>query len=368
VPVIESLVAEAAQSRETKSLDVSSITPLGDRQSWSGRALVRGSTVLDASMAHAVSLAYVVAAAGICTPFDELEIRFAIHDDLRLSITPQETSHASSVDPGLTWHMSPGSTILRKDLHKQYDGNPQAGMAPSARTPNLFVFSDPSIGEMYGYLDHSDGDVFHYYGMGRIGPQRMEGPNKALLEHKRAGRTLRVFQGVGGEITYLGEFELDQDEPYYWAEARDWESETLRRVIVFKLQSLNYAFERAPAHQRSAGRPRYRPANEKRRSAPGKLRVFDPDAIDRATNRHSALQNRLAAHVESQGARTYGRGSLDPVFDLAWETSDAFYLAEVKTLTSTNEASQLRLGLGQLLHYRYLFEKERSGDRGGAIC
>src|SRR5215207_6045873 len=43
-----------------------------------------------------------------------------------------------------------------------------------------------------------------------------------------------------------------------------------------------------------------------------------------------------------------------PDYDLAWYQPDGrFVVAEVKSLTSDNEAQQLRLGLGQLLDYRH---------------
>jgi hypothetical protein len=41
-------------------------------------------------------------------------------------------------------------------------------------------------------------------------------------------------------------------------------------------------------------------------------------------------------------------------FDLAWIDGSSLYVAEVKSLTVANETSQLRLGLGQVLHYQSL--------------
>ena len=255
---------------------------------------------------------------------------------------------------GTAWSLKPGDKILRKDLSAQYGGNPEAGIAPSAKTPNLFVFSDPTTGQKYGYHDHWDGEVLHYYGMGRYGPQTMEGSNKALLEHESAGRVIRVFQGVGGEVTYLGEFRLTQDEPFYWDQARDFESETLRDVIVFRLERADPSSASTSLIQGKAGRPSYKRASEGNKSAPPKGQVRDPDAMDRATNAHSVLQNTLEAHARSNGGKTFSPGTLDPQFDLAWEKDNVLYLAEVKSLTAANEASQLRLGLGQLLHYKFL--------------
>lgn len=272
--------------------------------------------------------------------------------------------HLSGGQVSTEWDLIEGDRILRRDLSTRYGGNPEAGIAPSARSPNLFVFSDPATGERYGYNDHWDGDVFHYYGMGRRGPQRMEGANKALLEHESAGRALRVFQGVGGEIAYLGEFELDGEQPYYWSEARDMESEDLRPVIVFKLRPLAEVSQ-VQETQEAAGRPSYRMAREDMKRAPAKASVIDPNATDRATNAHASLQNQLEEYVRLRGAETFSPGTLDPEFDLGWRVEGTFYLAEIKSLTPANESMQLRLGLGQLLHYRHVISQ--AGTRAKAI-
>jgi hypothetical protein len=41
-------------------------------------------------------------------------------------------------------------------------------------------------------------------------------------------------------------------------------------------------------------------------------------------------------------------------FDLAWDDGATFNVAEVKSLIRANESRQLRLGLGQVLHYAML--------------
>jgi hypothetical protein len=53
-----------------------------------------------------------------------------------------------------------------------------------------------------------------------------------------------------------------------------------------------------------------------------------------------------------------------PEVDLAWNVRNGLAIAEVKSLTLENEVTQLRLGLGQLLHYRYLLGNEP----GPALC
>jgi len=78
------------------------------------------------------------------------------------------------------------------------------------------------------------------------------------------------------------------------------------------------------------------------------------DALDRATRAHAALQNELAAFVRSRGLETLTpRLGIDPGFDIGWRCSRGLVVAEVKTVTDQNRRQQVRLGLGQILDYRW---------------
>jgi hypothetical protein len=59
--------------------------------------------------------------------------------------------------------------------------------------------------------------------------------NRALLEHEKAGRSVRLFRGVGGTVTYLGEFRVDDSHPYYQVDAPATGGGPIRQVIVFRL-------------------------------------------------------------------------------------------------------------------------------------
>src|ERR1700694_967630 len=132
------------------------------------------------------------------------------------------------------WSLEPGDTIPRKELHKQYGGAGQGGIEPSAKTPNVFIFSDRKSGEKYGYIyDRWLDGVFHFTGDGQVGDQVMKFGNRAILDHRKQGRVLRVFEGVRGIVTYSGEFDLAAD-PYYIAEAKD-RLGNARKVFVFRL-------------------------------------------------------------------------------------------------------------------------------------
>ena len=91
-------------------------------------------------------------------------------------------------------------------------------------------------GEQYGYVDgwQEDG-CFHYTGEGQEGDQELKQGNKALLLHKEDGKSIRLFEGARGDVTYAGEFELDGEPKYYTTDAPDVNGE-IRKVIIFRLR------------------------------------------------------------------------------------------------------------------------------------
>jgi hypothetical protein len=109
--------------------------------------------------------------------------------------------------PAGAWALEPGDLIRRTDLHDRYGGGRQGGIAPSRTSPNLLIFTDPRAGGRHGYIydgwDSTDPTLFRYTGEGQHGDRRLVAGNRAMLEHARQGRTLRVFKGVRGQVQYL---------------------------------------------------------------------------------------------------------------------------------------------------------------------
>jgi hypothetical protein len=107
----------------------------------------------------------------------------------------------------------------------------------------VLIFSDPASGQRHGYVDgwQEDG-CFHYTGEGQVGDQQLTHGNKAIAEHHSQGRSLRVFEGVAGTVSYMGEFRLDR-EPYRTdaQESEDAPSEgrVVRQVLVFPLRPID---------------------------------------------------------------------------------------------------------------------------------
>lgn len=155
---------------------------------------------------------------------------------------PDRLRQRSPLRPGTagtvndSWDLHPGDQIRRVELHKRYGGNGQSGIAPSAKSSNVFVFSDPS-GEEHGYYDRWDHEagVFLYCGEGQTGDQQLDKGNAAILNHRRDGRSLRVFEGSGGVVTYAGEFEVAHTRPYQTEQSHESGNQRIRRVFVFRL-------------------------------------------------------------------------------------------------------------------------------------
>ncbi len=108
--------------------------------------------------------------------------------------------------------------IKRSELHDQYGGSRQSGIAASAKTPNIFLFTHPEEGENHGYYDRweNNGETLFYCGEGQKGDQTMTRGNKAILEHKSTGKAIHVFVNdtANAHVRYVGEFVLDNHQPY----------------------------------------------------------------------------------------------------------------------------------------------------------
>lgn len=86
----------------------------------------------------------------------------------------------------------------RRDIHATYGGNWQSGIAPSAQYPYIFIFSGES-GHQHGYEDGWDNpNVFTYTGEGQSGDMQFTRGNLALLDHKKNGKRVFLFEIMGG--------------------------------------------------------------------------------------------------------------------------------------------------------------------------
>lgn len=138
------------------------------------------------------------------------------------------------------WPLAVGEVTNRAELVRLHGGSKFAPIDLSTRSPNICLFVEPGLSPFDGW-DRADTGVYHVTGEGRSGDQRMVRGNKAVAEHERAGKTLRVFEAVEGRPTaggrpqrYLGAFRVDPERPYRteWADDPDGNQ---RQVLVFRL-------------------------------------------------------------------------------------------------------------------------------------
>jgi MoxR-like ATPase len=142
--------------------------------------------------------------------------------------------------PSDIWDLSPGDSLLRRDLHTKFGGSPQSGISPSAKSPNIMLFTAESSGAQHGYLwdgwSPSDPSVLQYTGEGQIGDQSLSlRGNGAVLSHRPSSFHIRLFTPASGVVTYVGEFVLDKQTPYVIQKGLDREG-TERKVVIFRMR------------------------------------------------------------------------------------------------------------------------------------
>ena len=267
------------------------------------------------------------------------------------------------------WDLELNAITIRAELGAKYGGNQQAGIAHSAVSPNIMVFSDPDSTDSAGY-EHDGwiGDVYYYTGEGKYGDQKMTNGNKAIRDHAKDGRALRVFVADGtvadGDTKlqrYLEQFVLEADAPYEVKRGRDLAG-GMRDVFVFKMLPVGEVFRRPQDANAFSG------ANE---VEPVGVHSVPTEAIEKTTyeyrqvgtkqavKREAELTERFAAYLKNTHKHSVARyriataGSSGSQFtDLADETAKILY--EAKGVTNR---MSLRLALGQVLDYgRYVMK------------
>lgn len=259
--------------------------------------------------------------------------------------------------------MPVGGLMSRAERKRRYGGSTQGGIEPSTTTPNIFLYSDPARAEAFGYSYDGwidDETVFRYTGDGQRGPQAMQRRNLAVLNHKRAGRALRLFVADGvvpgtdqKNHRYLGEFEVDQQDPYRELEALDADHEQ-RTVIVF--------------HLRPVGETQIRESDRSQADEPAtnsEAALADLESHETRTfitrgsapvegeRRESELVQRFRKHLARPTNALY-RWKLRPTGELRSFWTDVYdeHTNELYEAKGNATRDNIRRGIGQLLDYR----------------
>jgi hypothetical protein len=92
------------------------------------------------------------------------------------------------------------------------------------------------------------------------------------------------------------------------------------------------------------------------REAPKIVFDYDPDARDRQTRQHEILVQRLRLAIQRAGREPLAPSGSEPRFDIGFyaHNEETLVVIEVKSLSDDSAIHQLRLGLGQVLHYAHV--------------
>lgn len=126
-----------------------------------------------------------------------------------------------------------GNAYRRRDMHVQYGGQQQGGIATPASVPAVWLFTGENAA-FYGYKDAwIDTKTFRYYGEGQYGDMKFVRGNRAIRDHKQNGEILMLFGRIGdGYVKFLGNMFLTG---YNIEKGRDLDNK-VRDVIVFTLK------------------------------------------------------------------------------------------------------------------------------------
>ena len=270
------------------------------------------------------------------------------------------------------WDLEVGEELTRDQRRQRFGGSLYGGIEPSASTPNVFIYTDPSVGETHGY--NYDGwveedTIFQYTGEGRVGTQLMRLGNQAILGHRLDGRALRVFAANGivagtaktKRQLYIGEFELDSQLPHFRDDAPDDNGDP-RSVIVFRLRPVGETFVRsdercpntAPPASTRVEEAEVETWTEESEVEESYVTSFERKPIESVTSlrREAELVGRYMKHLLLQGHELKSRkihlaGTVQPLRVDLFDTTTGD-LCEAKGSTTR---VQVRYAVGQILDY-----------------
>ncbi len=127
----------------------------------------------------------------------------------------------------------PGKVYLRRDLHANFGGQQQGGIATPSQH-NLILLFTGEQGAQYGYSDGwTPEGVFLYTGEGQRGDMAFVRGNRAVVNHSQDGKDIHLFSYIPkrGFVRYFGQMVCTG---HSYRAAPDFEN-NVRRTIVFEL-------------------------------------------------------------------------------------------------------------------------------------
>ncbi|WP_406261337.1 hypothetical protein OIA45_27130 [Streptomyces chartreusis] len=286
-----------------------------------------------------------------------------------------------------TVDLVPGLITTRDAIAAAYGCGTFQGIEPADEAGKVFVYSDPSAGEEYGYTfdgraeDDEFGPLYLYTGAGANGDQKPSGRNGSLLSHVEKQREVHLFvahgrvPGGGAMLQrYIGQMVLDPIKPYDVRRGPGKDG-VMRNVLVFRFRPAPGTTpawteaDRLPAATKSdfeitdplvevpepVALPKQSGAKVKKSEQHSTAETIAniPAGQRKVLRREGELVKAFAAHLEAAGHTTHSfqitvkgePGALTP--DLYDATDHALYEAKGQTTRSN-----IRMAIGQLADYR----------------
>ncbi|MFD8070014.1 hypothetical protein [Streptomyces parvulus] len=147
-----------------------------------------------------------------------------------------------------TVDLVPGMVTTREAIAAAYGCGKYQGIEPADDAGRVFVYSDPSAGEEYGYTfdgraeDDEYGPLYLYTGAGANGDQKPSGRNGSLLTAAAKERDVHLFVADGRvpgsgamQQRYIGQMVVDLVKPYEVRRAPG-QDHKMRDVLVFRFR------------------------------------------------------------------------------------------------------------------------------------
>ncbi|MCI3225948.1 hypothetical protein [Streptomyces sp. NP-1717] len=286
-----------------------------------------------------------------------------------------------------TADLVPGLITTREAIAAAFGCGTFQGIEPAADAGKVFVYSDPTAGEEYGYTfdgradDDEFGPLYLYTGAGAQGDQKPSGRNGSLITAAAKGREVHLFVAHGKvpgggamQQRYIGPMVLDPITPYDIRRGPG-KNHVMRDVLVFR-------FRPAPGTT-----PGWTEADKQPEATQTTMEITDPEVVvpvpvvlpkqsgakvkkteqhttsetvadipagqRKVLRREGELVTAFVAHLAAAGHKTHSfqftiegePGTLTP--DLYDVNDHALY--EAKGLTTR---ANVRMAIGQLADYR----------------
>lgn len=261
----------------------------------------------------------------------------------------------------INWDIKVGEVLKRTEVHSRFGGAGMGGIEPSAKSPNIFIFTSDS-GSSFGYNfdEELEDGSFLYTGDGQVGNQDVSiGGNKAIVEHRKKGRSLRLFEAAEQKtfVRYVGEFELADAEPEV-RRAPDVNGDE-RDVLVFHLLPVG-STKKLTKKEKVSSVATVTWQNPEKNTGDSHARNISASTTI-ATRQEAQLQNRYLDFLRSQGKEvgtftiSIPESNAPLRIDLADKTSQR--IIEVKAGVTRG---YVREAIGQVLDYVFQLKRIRN--------